>query len=304
MLGPLLLLLGTAAFYLAWLGAAGLYDPNGGRYAETPREMVLLLDWLTPPFNFIRHFEKPPLLYWLTSLAYLLLGISELSARLVTALASGLSYSCFGLLTIAVGLLPASWLFPRRENISLYDLFTAMDAYSRDIQYGILSNAEVYTVSSYEELVPLLQWATLILPVGIASATLAWLRRRSGLTLACLAGTMLPTLAFVQTGIVMFEPHRSIVRLADVILREFHPGDQIIIEGPYENFASANFYTDGPGELDHLEASGHSDCPGPPADGPGNDLGRWDFLFPLRPDPLCENLQGEARRANFSQHRE
>lgn len=38
MLGPLLLLLGTAAFYLAWLGAAGLYDPNGGRYAETPRE--------------------------------------------------------------------------------------------------------------------------------------------------------------------------------------------------------------------------------------------------------------------------
>jgi hypothetical protein len=66
MLGPLLLLLGTAAFYLAWLGAAGLYDPNGGRYADTPREMVLLRDWLTPPFNFIRYFEKPPLLQWAT----------------------------------------------------------------------------------------------------------------------------------------------------------------------------------------------------------------------------------------------
>lgn len=33
------------------------------------------------------------------------------------------------------------------------------------------------------------------------------------------------------------------LRLADVILRELRPGDQIIIEGPYENFASANFYT-------------------------------------------------------------
>jgi hypothetical protein len=39
-----------------------------------------------------------------------------------------------------MGLLPASWLFPRLENVSLYNMFTAMDAYSRDIQYGILSN--------------------------------------------------------------------------------------------------------------------------------------------------------------------
>jgi 4-amino-4-deoxy-L-arabinose transferase-like glycosyltransferase len=126
-------------------------------------------------------------------------------------LASGLSYSCFGLLTIAVGLLPAPWLFPRLENISLYNMFTAMDAYSRDIQYGILSNAEVYAVPSYEELVPILRWATLVLLVGIAAATFAWLRRRPGLTMACLVATMLPTLAFIQTGIVIFEPHRSII---------------------------------------------------------------------------------------------
>jgi 4-amino-4-deoxy-L-arabinose transferase-like glycosyltransferase len=499
---PLLLLGGTAVFYLARLGAAGLYDPNEGMYAEIPREMILLRDWLTPHFNFIRYFEKPPLLYWLTAICYQLLGVSEFSSRLVTVLAaiggvgvvygigrdlwgrrvglvsglilatsfgyfifsrivltdmlftallagafwgvlhgllgetprpgamlcgyaamglailtkgliglafpvltiggfllltrdrrllrrlellrggavflaitapwhilvglknpeffwfyfvnehllrfvarrhlldyapmplyaflimavvwtfpwsaflpvalrrywptggagreergflfvllwaasvigffaltpsrleyysmpafpalalcvgrlwgaemaprsdsalvSGLSYSCFGLLTIAVGLLPASWLFPRLENISLYNMFTAMDAYSRDIQYGILSNAEVYTAPSYEELVPLLRWATLILLVGIAGATFAWLRRRPGLTLACLVASMLPTLTFVQIGIVAFEPHRSIVRLADVIRHEFRPGDQLIIEGPYENFASANFYT-------------------------------------------------------------
>jgi len=499
--GPFLLLGGTALFYLARLGAAGLYDPNEGMYAEIPREMVLLRDWLTPRFNFIRYFEKPPLLYWLTAIAYQGLGVSGFSARLVTALAAiggvgvsygigrdlwgrrvglisglilatsfgyfifsriivtdmlftallattfwatlrglldekprpgamllaygamglailtkgliglvfpvmtiggfllftrdwglwrrlellrggavflavtapwhilvglrnpgffwfyfvhehflrfvgrreldyapmplyaflimvlvwtfpwsvflpvalrrcwpgatvgreergallvllwaasvigffaltpsrleyysmpafpalallvgrlwgvevdgrahrasprGLSYSCFGLLTIAVGLLPASWLFPRLENISLYNMFTAMDAYSRDIRHGILSNAEVYTVPSYDEMVPLLRWLALILVAGIASATVAWLRRRPGLTLACLVATMLPTFSLIQTGIIAFEPHRSIVQLAGVIRHEFRPGDQIIIEGPYENFASANFYT-------------------------------------------------------------
>ncbi|MEK7205580.1 MAG: glycosyltransferase family 39 protein, partial [candidate division NC10 bacterium] len=87
---PLLLVAGTAMFYLARLGLAGLYDPNEGMYAEIPREMVLLGDWLTPRFNFIRYFEKPPLLYWLTALAYQLFGITEFSARLATALAATL----------------------------------------------------------------------------------------------------------------------------------------------------------------------------------------------------------------------
>jgi hypothetical protein len=54
---------------------------------------------------------------------------------------------------------------------------------------------------------------------------------------------MVPALSLVQTGIKIFEPHRSIVRLTEGITRDFQPGDQIIIEGPYENFASANFYT-------------------------------------------------------------
>jgi hypothetical protein len=54
---------------------------------------------------------------------------------------------------------------------------------------------------------------------------------------------MLPTFSLVQTGIVAFEPHRSIIHLAEVIRREIQPGDQLVIDGPYENFASANFYT-------------------------------------------------------------
>jgi hypothetical protein len=168
---------------------------------------------------------------------------AEIASRPARILRSGLSTSCFGLLIIAVGLLPTPWLFPHLEDVSLYNMFTAMDAYSRDIQYGILSNAEVYTVPSYEELVPLLRWVTVLFFLGVAAATLLWLRRRPGWTVACLVASMVPTLSLVQTGIKLFEPHRSIIRLANVITRDFQPGDQIIIEGPYENFASANFYT-------------------------------------------------------------
>jgi hypothetical protein len=101
----------------------------------------------------------------------------------------------------------------------------------------------VYSVPSYEELVPLIRWATLILLAGTAGATMAWLRRKPWLSLACLLASIPLALSLVQTRMVTFGPHRSVVQLAGVIRREFQPGDQIIIEGPYENFASANFYT-------------------------------------------------------------
>jgi hypothetical protein len=57
-------------------------------YAEIPREMIVLKDWLTPHFNFVRYFEKPPLIYWLNAAALEIFGFSEFSARLPTALSA------------------------------------------------------------------------------------------------------------------------------------------------------------------------------------------------------------------------
>jgi 4-amino-4-deoxy-L-arabinose transferase-like glycosyltransferase len=85
---PVLLIAGAAALYLFRLGRVGLFDPCEGMYAEIPREMIVLKDWITPHFNFVRYFEKPPLLYWLNALAYRLFGLSEFSARLPTAAAA------------------------------------------------------------------------------------------------------------------------------------------------------------------------------------------------------------------------
>lgn len=80
----LLFLFGYFLFF--WrLGSPALYDLDEGGYAETAREMLVLNDWITPHRNFVRLLDKPPLLYWLTSISYRLFGISELSSRLPVA---------------------------------------------------------------------------------------------------------------------------------------------------------------------------------------------------------------------------
>jgi 4-amino-4-deoxy-L-arabinose transferase-like glycosyltransferase len=67
-----------------------LWDPDEGRYAEIPREMVASGNWLTPRLNGLLYFEKPPLHYWATALAYKVFGEANWTARLWTAL-SGLA---------------------------------------------------------------------------------------------------------------------------------------------------------------------------------------------------------------------
>ena len=83
------LLLLLALPLLFWqLGAYGLIDVDEGRYAEVPREMLVLGDWVTPRLNFILFFDKPPLLYWGIALAYKIGGTSEWMARSIPALAA------------------------------------------------------------------------------------------------------------------------------------------------------------------------------------------------------------------------
>ena len=80
----LALLFGTLYFFL--LGASPLANPDEGRYAEIPREMLARGDWVTPRLNGVFYFEKPPLVYWCTALALQVLGPSEWAARSAPAL--------------------------------------------------------------------------------------------------------------------------------------------------------------------------------------------------------------------------
>jgi 4-amino-4-deoxy-L-arabinose transferase-like glycosyltransferase len=82
---PLLLL--AALTFFAGLGRGAITDSDEAFYAESSREMVASGDWITPYYNYEPRFQKPVLYYWLTSATYLVVGASELGARLWAALA-------------------------------------------------------------------------------------------------------------------------------------------------------------------------------------------------------------------------
>lgn len=87
---PLLLRLGVAALGIAWfalLAVRPLYQPDEGRYAEIPREMLGGSGFLIPHLNGLAYLEKPPLQYWLSAAAMRVFGENEFAARLVTAVA-------------------------------------------------------------------------------------------------------------------------------------------------------------------------------------------------------------------------
>jgi len=76
-------------------------------YAEMSREMIANGDWLTIHWNEAPIFHKPPLAFWGTTVAFLSLGVSEFSARLVSSLC-GLATVL--LVTIFVGRKRGVWL--------------------------------------------------------------------------------------------------------------------------------------------------------------------------------------------------
>jgi len=87
----LTLLIVIGVIWFALLGYRDLLQPDEGRYAEIPREMVATGDWLTPRLDGYKYFEKPAAQYWLTAAGYKLFGEGNASARLWPALLGFLS---------------------------------------------------------------------------------------------------------------------------------------------------------------------------------------------------------------------
>jgi 4-amino-4-deoxy-L-arabinose transferase-like glycosyltransferase len=82
-----------AAAWFATVQVRPLFDPDEGRYAEIPREMLQSGDWVTPRFDGLKYFEKPPLQYWATATLYSVAGVQEWSSRAWTV---GLAFACLG----------------------------------------------------------------------------------------------------------------------------------------------------------------------------------------------------------------
>lgn len=79
-----------------------LIDPDEGRYAEIPREMLASGDYVIPHQNGVVYLEKPPLSYWLVAGSFRLFGETEGAARLPGKLATA-------------GTMLALFLFARRR---------------------------------------------------------------------------------------------------------------------------------------------------------------------------------------------
>jgi len=105
-LAVLLVLFGLSLFL--FLGHLPLLEPDEGRYAEIPREMLQRGDFVTPHLNYLKYFEKPPLHYWQNAVSLSLFGTTEFAARFPSA--------CLALGTVLLMYLTGRKLFGRREG--------------------------------------------------------------------------------------------------------------------------------------------------------------------------------------------
>lgn len=82
------------AMFVWQLGSTGLVDETPPLFAASARAMAETGDWLTPRVNGLPRYDKPPLVYWLMGLGYLLPGqelwnpLGTWAARLPSALST------------------------------------------------------------------------------------------------------------------------------------------------------------------------------------------------------------------------
>lgn len=77
-----LLVLVTLIIYLGSAWTPALLDDCDAGHAEIAKEILERGDWVTFYMNGVRHMEKPPLLFWSGAIAYKLLGVNAVAARL------------------------------------------------------------------------------------------------------------------------------------------------------------------------------------------------------------------------------
>lgn len=144
----LAILLAGYLFFLFNLGSYSLKEPDEGRYAEIPREMVERGDYLVPHLNYVRYFEKPPLLYWVTAGSYRLFGVNEWAFRFPNALAALLC-------ALSLYVLSKKW-FGRRIAllsslilISSFGFFAMARIVTTDMLFGVLLFAAILCFNAY-----------------------------------------------------------------------------------------------------------------------------------------------------------
>jgi len=167
-----LLILAVVVIWFGNLEYRKLIKPDEGRYAEIPREMVVSGDWVTPRLNDLKYFEKPPLQYWATAVAYEVFGEQQWTSRLWAALT--------GLAGVLLAWFTGTRLFGREAGLyaalilgssSLYALMAHVNTLDMGVTFFItlgifsllLAQKETATASRRNWM--LLAWAAMALAV-------------------------------------------------------------------------------------------------------------------------------------------
>jgi 4-amino-4-deoxy-L-arabinose transferase-like glycosyltransferase len=107
---PLLALILLTSAILYPFTSFHLFEPDEGRYAQIPREMLERGAWIVPTLQNEPYLDKPPLFYWAVMAAYALFGYHDWAARLVPALAVQLTILLnYALGRRFIGERPAFW---------------------------------------------------------------------------------------------------------------------------------------------------------------------------------------------------
>ncbi|HAR94519.1 MAG TPA: hypothetical protein DCR97_00925, partial [Deltaproteobacteria bacterium] len=144
----LFILLCGYLFFFFGMGSYSLKEPDEGRYAEIPREMVEQGNYLVPHLNYVRYFEKPPFFYWVTAGSYHLFGVNEWACRLPNALAALLC-------ALSLYLVARKWFGQRTAFlsslilISSFGFFAMARIVTTDLLFGVLLFAAILCFNVY-----------------------------------------------------------------------------------------------------------------------------------------------------------
>jgi hypothetical protein len=120
-------------FLFHGIGDYSLKEPDEGRYAEIPREMIELNDYIVPHLNYVRYFEKPPLFYWAVAASYKCFGVNEWAFRFPNALSA---FLCVLALYIFIG----KWINKETAFMSSIILMSS---------FGFFSMARIVTIDMF-----------------------------------------------------------------------------------------------------------------------------------------------------------
>lgn len=105
-----LLVLYILILNLCGLGRHGLLEPDEGRYANMALEILEPEhDWLEPTLSDVAHFDKPPLIYWMTGLSFSIFGVNETAARFPSFLGSLMALAGVALIAFRIYGERAAW---------------------------------------------------------------------------------------------------------------------------------------------------------------------------------------------------